>query len=87
MTVLVQAGAEALLPAAVLVPFVGVLCALPLGGRRAAWVAAATIVAGGVIAAGIVFRWWAVQATLSYLLGGWAPPWASPCAPTGRRWR
>ncbi len=74
MTAASMVTGDWLLPAAILVPFVGVLVALPLGGRRAAWVAGITIITGGGIAAAIARQWWSAQGTLTYLLGGWAPP-------------
>lgn len=63
-----------LLPAAVLVPFLGMLVALAAGGRSAARVAGLTLVAGAWVVAEIGRQWWALQGTLSYHLGGWAPP-------------
>ncbi|MCC6870029.1 MAG: hypothetical protein IT522_14520 [Burkholderiales bacterium] len=74
MTPAAGVAADGLLPAAVIVPFAGMLFALVLGGRRAVWVAAATIAAGGAIAVVIARQWWAIQGTLTYFLGGWAPP-------------
>jgi formate hydrogenlyase subunit 3/multisubunit Na+/H+ antiporter MnhD subunit len=63
-----------LLVLAVLVPFVGVLVGLLLGGRHAQRVAALALVAGLAIAAGIASAWVQSGETLVYLLGGWAPP-------------
>ena len=60
---------------AVLVPFVGVLAGLVLGGRNAQRVALLTIVAGLGIALAIArSRGCAPGARVVYLLGGWAPP-------------
>jgi len=63
-----------LLVLAVLLPFVGVMAGLVLGGRAAQRVAWATIVGGigVVVAAGQALL--ASGNSLVYLLGGWAPP-------------
>ena len=64
-----------LLPLAVLVPFVGVIAGLVLGGRNAQRVAMVTIVAGVAIALAHRAVDAASRATpLVYVLGGWAPP-------------
>jgi len=63
-----------LLVMAVLVPFVGVLVGLMLGGRHAQRVAALTLPAGLAIAAGLAATLLQSGDTVVYLLGGWAPP-------------
>jgi len=63
-----------LLPLAVLVPFVGVMAGLVLGGRNAQRVAMLTIVAGLAIAIAIAATMLRSGGALTYLLGGWAPP-------------
>ena len=63
-----------LLPLAVLVPFTGVLVGLVLGGRNAQRVAMVTIAAGLGIAVAIAVARARSDDTLTYLLGGWAPP-------------
>jgi len=63
-----------LLVMAVLVPFVGVLVGLMLGGRHAQHVAALTLPAGLAIAAGLSATLLQSGDTIVYLLGGWAPP-------------
>ena len=65
---------ESLLWLAVLLPFVGVLAGLMLGESRVRIVAALTIPAGAAVAAGIALAWLETGTTLTYLLGGWAPP-------------
>jgi multicomponent Na+:H+ antiporter subunit D len=64
-----------LLAAAVLLPFVGMLLGLVLGGRNVQRVAFVVIPVGLALAAGIASHW--LQSggkTLVYLLGGWSPP-------------
>ncbi len=63
-----------LLPAAVLVPFAGMMAGLVLGRRNAERIAMITIVAGLVIALAIGDATLRSAAPLTYLLGGWAPP-------------
>ena len=63
-----------LLVLAVLVPFVGVLAGLVLGGRNAQRVALLTIVAGLGIALGIAANYLTLSGAVVYLLGGWSPP-------------
>ena len=63
-----------LLPAAVLVPFVGMMLALVLGARNVQRVAALTIVAGLGVAIAIVATAAQIAAPLEYVLGAWAPP-------------
>lgn len=63
-----------LLPLAVLVPFVGMVAGLVLGGRSAQRAAMATIVAGVAIALGIAQSMLQSGDALVYVLGGWAPP-------------
>lgn len=63
-----------LLVLAVLVPFVGVLAGMVLGGRGARRVALATLVAGLAIAIAIADALVRSGAAVVYLLGGWAPP-------------
>ena len=63
-----------LLVMAVLVPFVGVLAGLVLGGRNPQRVALLTIVLGVGIAAAIADAYLRSGDALVYLLGGWAPP-------------
>ncbi len=63
-----------LLVLAVLLPFVGVLLGLVLGGRHAQRVAWATIVLGIGVVLAITRALLSSGASLVYLLGGWAPP-------------
>ncbi len=63
-----------LLVLAVLVPFVGVLLGLALGGRHAQRVAAVTVLAGLAIVASLASMLLQSGDTVVYLLGGWAPP-------------
>ncbi|MCU0811119.1 MAG: hypothetical protein MUE59_08805 [Thiobacillaceae bacterium] len=63
-----------LLVMAVLVPFVGVLLGLVLGGRHAQRVAMLTLPAGLAIAAGLAATLLQSGDTVVYLLGGWTPP-------------
>ena len=63
-----------LLPLAVLVPFLGMIAGLVLGGRNAQRVAMVTIVAGVAIALGIAQSMLRSGDTLVYVLGGFAPP-------------
>lgn len=63
-----------LLVLAVLVPFVGVLAGMALGGRGARRVALATLVAGLAIAIAIADALVRSGAAVVYLLGGWALP-------------
>ena len=63
-----------LLVLAVLVPFVGMLAGMVLGGRGARRVALATLVAGLAIAIAIADALARSGAAVVYLLGGWAPP-------------
>jgi formate hydrogenlyase subunit 3/multisubunit Na+/H+ antiporter MnhD subunit len=63
-----------LLPLAVLIPFVGMMFGLVLGGRHARAVAALTILATAALVAAIAWQFHVSGQPLSYLLGGWAPP-------------
>ena len=63
-----------LLPLAVLLPFVGVMVGLVLGGRNAQRVAMLTIIAGLAVAIAIAATMLRSGGALTYLLGGWAPP-------------
>ncbi len=63
-----------LLVLAVLVPFLGVLLGLAFGGRQVQRVAAATLLAGCAVAAGIARMLVQSGEPVSYLLGGWTPP-------------
>jgi formate hydrogenlyase subunit 3/multisubunit Na+/H+ antiporter MnhD subunit len=63
-----------LLVLAVLVPFVGVLAGMVLGGRGARRVALATLAAGLAIAIAIADALVRSGDAVVYLLGGWAPP-------------
>ncbi len=63
-----------LLAMAVLVPFVGVLAGLVLGGRNPQRVALLTLVLGLGIAVAIADAYLRSGEALVYLLGGWAPP-------------
>ena len=63
-----------LLPLAVLVPFLGMIAGLVLGGRNAQRVAMVTIVAGVAIALGIAQSMLQSGDTLVYVLAGFAPP-------------
>jgi len=63
-----------LLVLAVLVPFVGVLAGLVLGGRNPQRIALLTLVAGLGIALAIADAYLRSGTAVVYLLGGWAPP-------------
>jgi multicomponent Na+:H+ antiporter subunit D len=63
-----------LLVLAVLVPFVGVLAGLVLGGRNTQRLALLTIVASTGIAFGIAAKYLNLGGAVVYLLGGWSPP-------------
>jgi formate hydrogenlyase subunit 3/multisubunit Na+/H+ antiporter MnhD subunit len=63
-----------LLVLAVLLPVIGLLAGLVLGGRHARSVALATIAAGLAVALGIADAVLVSGGTLVYLMGGWAPP-------------
>ena len=64
----------ALLTAAVLAPFVGMLLGLALGGRQVQRVAFVLMPLGLALTLGIALAWQREGQTLVYLLGGWAPP-------------
>ncbi len=59
---------------AVLLPFLGVLFGLTLGGRNVRAVALLTLAAGFAAVVSIALDFNRSAQTLSYLLGGWAPP-------------
>ena len=63
-----------LLPFAVLLPFAGMMAGLVLGGRNAQRVAMLTIIAGLAVAIAIAATMLRSGGTLTYMLGGWAPP-------------
>ena len=63
-----------LLVLAVLLPFVGVLAALVLGGRHARRVALVSLLPGLGLAIAIADTLFRSGSTLVYLLGGWVPP-------------
>ena len=63
-----------LLVLALVLPFVGVLAALTLGGRHARAVTMLTLPLGLVLSLAIVVEAVRSGQTLVYLLGGWAPP-------------
>ncbi|HRY89453.1 MAG TPA: hypothetical protein P5305_16310, partial [Rubrivivax sp.] len=63
-----------LLPAAVLLPFAGMLLGLALGGRWVQRVAFLVIALGLALALGIAASWLEARGPLVYLLGGWSPP-------------
>jgi multicomponent Na+:H+ antiporter subunit D len=63
-----------LLPLSVLLPFVGAMAGLVLGGRGAQRAAMLTIVAGLAIVAAIVTSTLRSGEALTYVLGGFAPP-------------
>lgn len=64
----------ALLAAAVLLPFVGMLLGLLLGGRWVQRVAFVLMPLGLGLAAAIAASWLEASGPLVYLLGGWSPP-------------
>jgi formate hydrogenlyase subunit 3/multisubunit Na+/H+ antiporter MnhD subunit len=64
----------ALLAAAVLLPFVGMLLGLLLGGRWLQRVAFTLMPLGLALALAIAAAWVNVEGPLVYLLGGWSPP-------------
>jgi len=63
-----------LLALAVLVPFIGVLAGLVLGGRNAQRVAFLTMAVGFGVAVAVAEHYLRSGAPVVYLLGGWAPP-------------
>src|SRR5689334_11649734 len=63
-----------LLVLAVLVPFVGVLLGLALGGRNAQRVVMATLPIGLGVAIAISYALMRSGDPVVYLLGGWVPP-------------
>jgi len=63
-----------LLALAVLLPFVGVLVGLVLGGRHAQRVATLMLPLGLAIAGGIAATWLQSVDAVVYVLGGWTPP-------------
>jgi len=63
-----------LLILAVLLPFLGVMLGLVLGGRRAQHVAALILPLGLAIAVGIAATWLQTDGAVVYVLGGWTPP-------------
>ncbi len=64
----------ALLAAAVLLPFVGMLLGLLLGGRWLQRVAFMLMPLGLALAVAIAMAWSDTEGPLVYLLGGWSPP-------------
>ncbi|WP_353739393.1 proton-conducting transporter membrane subunit, partial [Accumulibacter sp.] len=64
----------ALLAPVVLLPFVGMLLGLLLGGRQVQRMAFVFMPLGLALAVGIAAAWLREGQTLVYLLGGWAPP-------------
>jgi len=64
----------ALLAAAVLLPFVGMLLGLLLGGRWLQRVAFVLMPLGLALALAITAAWANTEGPLVYLLGGWSPP-------------
>jgi formate hydrogenlyase subunit 3/multisubunit Na+/H+ antiporter MnhD subunit len=64
----------ALLAAAVLLPFVGMLLGLLLGGRWLQRVAFVLMPLGLALAVAIAMAWFEAPGPLVYLLGGWSPP-------------
>jgi multicomponent Na+:H+ antiporter subunit D len=63
-----------LLALAVLLPFVGVMVGLVLGGRHAQRVATLVLPLGLAVAGGIVATWLQSVDAVVYVLGGWSPP-------------
>ena len=74
MTVEAATPGGVLLVAAVLVPFVGILIGLVLGGRNVERVALATLVLGLGVSIGVADAAMHSGEAVVYLLGGWAPP-------------
>ena len=63
-----------LLAAAVMLPFVGMLVGLALGGRWVQRVAFVLMPMGLALAVAIALAWFDAPGPLVYLLGGWSPP-------------
>jgi multicomponent Na+:H+ antiporter subunit D len=63
-----------LLVLAIVVPVMGVLVSLALGGRQAERVAFVVMPAGLVVAAAVATRIWLTHDVLQYFVGGWEPP-------------
>ena len=59
---------------AIVLPAVGVVLSLALGGRQAERVALVALATGFAIAIAIVAGVWRSRTPLLYLVGGWAPP-------------
>ncbi len=59
---------------AVLLPFIGMLLALVLGGRHVKRVVAITVVLGLGVVLALADAMWRSGAPLVYVLGGWSPP-------------
>ncbi len=74
VTPVAVADAGSLLPVALLLPFTGMLVAVVLGGRHASRVMAVTLALGALVVGRIAAHWWEASSTLTYILGGWAPP-------------
>ncbi len=70
---MIELGSLALV-AAVLLPFLGVMAGLVLGGRNVRAVAVITILTGLALVVSIAFDFIQSPQPLTYLLGGWAPP-------------
>jgi multicomponent Na+:H+ antiporter subunit D len=64
----------ALLAAAVLLPFIGMLLGLLLGGRWLQRVAFVCMPLGLALVVAIAVAWLGAEGPLVYLLGGWSPP-------------
>ena len=76
-----------LLVLAVLVPFVGVIAGLVLGGRNPQRIALLTLVLGLGIALAIADTYLRSGSAVVYLLGGWAPPLGVALRADGPPWR
>ena len=76
----------ALLAAAVLLPFVGMLLGLVLGGRQVQRVAFVLMPLGLALAVAIAVAWSDAKARWSTCSAAGRRHWASRCAPTARRW-
>ncbi|MGL6042146.1 MAG: complex I subunit 5 family protein [Deefgea sp.] len=70
----ISSAGDILLVLALTLPFISMILALIMGGRRAQTIATLSFFIGIVLSAGIVFQLIKSGQSLNYLLGGWAPP-------------
>ena len=71
---LATTGGGYLLVLAIIVPVIGMLLSLVVGGRHAERIALALVPAGLGLALAIAIAVWVTDQPLVYIVGGWAPP-------------